>query len=164
MSAGLPSRPSTIESRFWDKVDRRNPEECWSWQAATNGKDYGYFKTQGRLVLAHRLSWELANGPIPSGLCVLHCCDNRRCVNPAHLWLGTVIDNNRDMKEKGRARSGISRGRRNGRAKLIQSTVKEIRSLYMEGNYTQQALAMQFDLSPSQIGRIVRRESWRWLE
>jgi hypothetical protein len=90
-------------ARFWAKVQRG--EGCWEWQGANNGKGYGCFGKEGsRPYYAHRFSWELHAGPIPDGLFVLHRCDNRRCVNPEHLFLGTQGDNMRDMIAKGRGR------------------------------------------------------------
>lgn len=93
--------------RFWSKV--KKTETCWVWTAGTfkyrNG--YGQFRVRrgDPPAYAHRFAWELVNGPIPQGLHVLHRCDNPPCVNPAHLFLGTQIDNYRDMVSKGRSRS-----------------------------------------------------------
>lgn len=87
------------EARFWSKVSKS--EGCWEWTAALRS-GYGVFYADGRLHRAHRVSWEIANGPIAEGLLVCHRCDNRRCVRPDHLFLGTSTDNNRDMTEKGR--------------------------------------------------------------
>lgn len=98
-----------VES-FWKKVERKSSEECWNWKAAK--KCYGYGQMSSHLgrdkspLDAHRFSYELHNGPVPDGLCVLHKCDNPSCVNPAHLFLGTQQDNVDDMMKKGRHYSG----------------------------------------------------------
>lgn len=93
----------TTEERFWSKVDRSGgPDSCWPWLAGRMRAGYGNFWMDGHEKLAHRVAWELTNGPIPIGLCVLHRCDNAPCQNPIHLWLGTKADNSRDMVSKGR--------------------------------------------------------------
>jgi hypothetical protein len=97
--------------RFRGKI-RIEPSGCWLWIGATNGKGYGKIQ-QGRRggipLLAHRVSWELHRGPIPDGLMVLHQCDSPPCVNPDHLFLGTGLDNMRDMVAKSRHRFGTER-------------------------------------------------------
>ncbi len=94
----------TFEERFWQKVKRCGDDECWLWQAVTNQDGYGLVRYPGRphMMGAHRASWLLHNGDVPADLEVLHRCDNPPCVNPAHLWLGTQVDNIHDMCAKGR--------------------------------------------------------------
>ncbi len=88
--------------RFWDKVDlSAGPNKCWLWLGATNTR-YGMFWCGGRQVKAHRFSWEMVHGPIPDGLLVCHRCDNPPCVNPSHLFLGSMSDNILDAVAKGR--------------------------------------------------------------
>ena len=99
----------TVEQRFWEKVDKRGPDECWQWTACTGPTGYGTFDGKR----AHRVSWAWANGrPVPDGLVVCHSCDNPGCVNPAHLWAGTQRDNMHDCIRKGRrAKNEESRAR-----------------------------------------------------
>ena len=95
-----------VMERFWAKVDRREPGECWEWQASCDDSGYGTFRHQGKMKKAHRLAWVFCGrGPIPDGLVVMHSCDNPPCCNPAHLSLGTVADNNRDRHDKGRSKN-----------------------------------------------------------
>ena len=86
--------------RFWSKVDKRGA--CWNWTASRMVSGYGVLKFRGRTCGAHRVAYELTHGPIPDGMVVMHSCDNPSCVNPAHLSLGTICDNMRDMYAKGR--------------------------------------------------------------
>lgn len=97
------------KERFWAKVDRRGPDECWPWRAATDRDGYGAFNVRAAMFGAHRVSWKITTGATPTK-CVCHTCDNPRCVNPAHLWLGTHQDNMQDKIAKGRAR-GAPRNR-----------------------------------------------------
>lgn len=98
----------TVADRFWPKVDKKGPAECWLWTAATLGSGYGQLGSDHKEErLAHRISWELANGSkIPDGACVLHSCDTPACVNPAHLRLGTHAENTKDKMSRGRHRHG----------------------------------------------------------
>lgn len=105
-----------LAERFWEKVAKAGPDECWLWMAAKSGLGklkYGFINEGpplGRQVKAHRVSWVLHFGEIPEGMCVCHKCDVPLCVNPAHLFLGTHDDNMRDAKIKKRT----ALGKRNG--------------------------------------------------
>lgn len=92
----------TLEKRFWERVDKRAPQECWPWLGRTNALGYGTIDDKGTSKLAHRVSYELHVGPIPENHLVCHDCDNPPCCNPAHLFLGTDTENIQDMINKGR--------------------------------------------------------------
>ena len=93
----------TPKQRFENKYLINETTDCWEWQHATNNIGYGMFRfDKNTMRTAHRVSYELFNGPIPAGMCVCHKCDNPICVNPKHLWAGTLKDNAQDMVAKGR--------------------------------------------------------------
>ncbi len=116
------------ETRFWEKVTKG---KCWEWQGCLNNLGYGQAWNGSKVVLAHRLSYEMHRGPIPAGLCVCHSCDNPKCVNPAHLWTGTRSENMRDRLAKGRA--NIRRGEAHPDTKLTDAKVIELRNRYANG-------------------------------
>lgn len=158
--AGTKTR-STLQ-RFWAKVDRRGPNECWEWRGARNtNSDHGHFlfsaKPTRRLVMAYRVMWWLAVGRIPDGMNVCHRCDNPKCVNPAHLFLGTQADNLRDMREKRRH----AHGETNGHARLTRGVVEEIRALARSGSMTQAAIAQQFGVDQSHVSNIKHGYAWK---
>lgn len=153
-----------IKKRFWAKVDKRGPDECWEWVGAnTGGKSrYGILRVNNRGFLAHRLSYSLKHGNIPDGLCVLHRCDNPSCVNPGHLFLGTYLENNRDKARKGRANPPY--GTREPNHKLTAADVIRIRKRYAAGDTRQRDIAAQYGVSQRLISLIVRREAWRHIK
>jgi hypothetical protein len=179
----------TNQERFETKFSPEPNSGCWLWVGCVFSKTggYGAFKADGKMWRAHRFAWVLYRGLIPDGLMVLHHCDNRGCVNPEHLWLGTTDDNMADMVSKGRASRGakharrlqpehwehlkgdghwtrlhperVLRGERQGRAKLTEEKVREIRGL--AGKVSQDELADQFGVCQSVVSGIILRRTWR---
>lgn len=150
------SLPAT---RFWSKV--KKSEHCWEWAGCRNRDGYGRFSVGLDEIRAHRFSWELANGNIPEGLCVLHRCDNPPCVNPDHLFLGTVQDNAIDAISKGRARIPVLFGKSNPAARLTAAKVRKMRSL--RNSRTMRSLAAEFGVCPATVYKIVSQKTWRSL-
>ncbi len=150
--------------RFWSNITIHN-DGCWEWHASKES-GYGRILFQGRLQLAHRISWQIHNGPIPNSLCVLHHCDNRACTNPTHLFLGTIADNNRDRQAKGRSSGGRNggghKGVTNGRAKLTPENVERIRKMIEQG-VSGAAIARAFEVKKETIYAIKNRRIWSWL-
>ncbi len=126
------------------------------WTGFRFPKGYGCFWIgKGETTKAHRIAWMIVNGKIPNGLCVLHKCDNPPCVRPSHLFLGTVADNNADMKAKGRQVCGESVVG----VKLTESDVRSIRRL--SGKFTQVEIAFLFGICERQVRRIEKRKRWK---
>ena len=141
--------------RFWAKVQREG--ECWAWQDALHTSGYGRFYVRCIGYYAHRLAWVLAHGEdVPASMCVCHVCDNRRCVRPDHLFLGTRAENNADCKRKGRTLVG----ERNHNAKLTWNRVRKMRALRSAG-HTIPALAKRFHVSVATTGKIVTNQLWK---
>ena len=152
----------TLAERFWAKVEKKVQDDCWEWQGTRNNNGYGQIGKGARgsgLLYAHRVSWELASGPIPKGMCVLHHCDNPGCVNPAHLFLGTMADNMRDMVDKGRS----ARGEGKWSVKLTEQDVHEIRQMLSRG-ISQMVIAEKYGVTQRTISMIKTGETWGWLK
>lgn len=163
---------------FWSKVARGDSSKCWLWLAATNQSGYGI--VGGRPARrAHRVAWEIANGPIPDGLYVCHQCDVRLCCNPGHLFLGTQLENMADRSRKGRQRTAYEapivsaalrasvpvltrRGAHHPKSVFTESIVIEIRRRSMAGESTRQ-LASRFNVSHGAVKHVVARRTWRHL-
>jgi hypothetical protein len=160
-------QPTPVEIRFWRHVDKNGPVPahaadlgpCWIWTGGCNSKGYGELKWSGERgrVLAHRASWEIAFGPVPEGMKVLHRCDNPPCVRPSHLFVGTQADNVRDMASKDRG--AACPGEANPNAKLSGEDVERIRKDLAEGASASD-LARRHGVTPTQIYAIKTGRSW----
>ena len=137
--------------------------DCWLWFGAIEKHSgYGIASAGGnRTDRAHRVSWRMFRGEIPPGLYVLHKCDVRNCVNPSHLFLGTQLDNVRDMCQKGRRRNGVTVGEKNNKSKLTTAQVLEIRRLRTELKTPFRKLAPQFGVDFTTIRRICVGLLWK---
>lgn len=152
MPTGIYSRANHQRGYTLDKTTG-----CWNWHGSINAYGYGRMLLSGKEAKAHRIAWEKAYGPIPSGLCVLHTCDNRRCVNPEHLFLGTKGDNNSDRKVKGR--NADRRGEKNPLAKLGWPQVRAIRNLSQSGTKNKM-LVKVFGVSEATVRSVISHKTW----
>ena len=150
-------KPRPFRERFEKKIG--NMDDCWEWIGGLSQFGYGHFFMRGKLEQAHRASWKIYKGKIPKGLCVCHTCDNRKCVNPKHLWLGTRNDNIQDMIKKGRATKADPED--NGSAILNWELVNKIRQIRREKRIYYKDLAVMFNVHYATIKRIILNKSWK---
>lgn len=144
--------------RFRSKVKTVGPNECALWMASTCKDGYGQFQDNARRRrLSHRYAWELANGPIPERMYVLHRCDNPPCCNVRHLFLGTAADNAADREAKGRGNQ--AKGEKSGPAKISEKTARRV--LEMPGSHSE--IAASLGMSRENVRSIKRRRTWRHL-
>lgn len=148
------------ERRFWSKVNVKPATDCWEWTAGLFSTGYGQFHVKSYPYNAHRISWLIANGAIPQhdsyhGLCVCHRCDNRKCVNPAHLFLGTAQENVTDAVTKGR----WVRGQRVCGSVFLADDVLRIRARLSDGE-TIKSISRDLGVSLNTIWQIKHRKSW----
>lgn len=144
------------DARFWSKADLRDDNTCWIWLGGLTWNGYGEFKALGVSIEAHRYAYEYFNGDLEPHSVIRHSCDNRRCVNPAHLSQGTHADNVKDRVERGRS----AVGEKNGRAVLTEKDVRHIRSTLGSN----EMLARTYGVDPSTIKQIRTHQTWKHVE
>ena len=151
-----------LKVRFQQYIGPTTPKGCILWTGTISSNGYGRILKDSshpgpRILQAHRLAWEYANGPIPNGFDILHTCDNPPCINPEHLVLGTQQDNMADMVSKGRQHKGQTCHL----SQLTEEIVLAIRSEYKRRRVTLQYLADKYDTTFSNVSAIIRRKSWK---
>lgn len=144
-----------VEARFWPKVERG--EGCWRWLGGTFDNGYGKFYLDGHQYRAHRIAYELATGQPAAGLTLRHTCENRLCVRPDHLVVGTT-------RRAPRSSARITRGEHSHFSKLSEHDVREIRRLFADGGITQRALAQRYHVTIQTIQSIVYRKTWKHVD
>lgn len=153
-------RTTDIQTRFWRYVGPPDENGCHLWTGARAKAGYGRIGTGGHRgghVGSHRIAWEIANGPIPDGLWVLHKCDNPPCVNPDHLFLGTLADNQADMRAKGRH----IKGEACTRSALTPSLVIEVRRLHRSEGMKHVDIARHLGVSAQAIRNVLSGKTWK---
>lgn len=150
------------QDRFASKFERRADDECWPWTAGTNGAGYGmlWSPEAGRKVLAHRYSYEMRYGPLNADDLVLHSCDNRSCVNPAHLRAGSYKENVSDMDSRGRRVSNARKGETNCNARMTADAVTRLRQRYIAGDPLAD-LVRDFGCSENALADYTTGRSWK---
>lgn len=148
-----------MKERFWKHVNIKSDNECWEWKGNINRSGYGQFTIRHKNYRSHRIAYDLTYDTIPDGKQVLHHCDNRKCCNPNHLFLGTNQDNMMDAKIKGKF---LGRdGKNNSNSKFMDFEIMEIRNLYMSGLYSYRNLSNIYKTSHSNICNIINKKSWK---
>ena len=162
-------KPRHPFERFWSKVRKAGrPEECLEWAGARLPEGYGFiyagplYDEPVRWIRAHRLSWEMHNGKVPEGLSVLHHCDNPPCVNPAHLYVGTQLENVRDRAVRRRGKEHRQNGTGNDNVKLTEADVRAIVAMTDAGK-SQTVVAAMFGLTQPYVSKLARRQYWQHL-
>jgi hypothetical protein len=160
MAKRIPKLHLTQVNRFWTHVDRSGgPKSCWLWTGFVRENGYGIIGIKDNEYRVHRVSYFIEHGRIDKDRLVLHRCDVRACVNPAHLFLGTPKDNSQDAVRKGR--NTRLYGEQNGKAKLTRGTVLAIRRMCARGDVYQKTVAQRFGVSEATVSYIVNGSRWR---
>lgn len=159
----------TVEERFWSKVDKVSSRvkykgtRCWVWTACKHERGYGLFRIKSKKEYAHRISYEMAYGPITDSLYVCHHCDNPPCVNSEHLFLGTQKDNMKDASNKKRvigSKCSMNKGSENNQAKLTETQVVSI----IKDTRIHRKIAKDYKVNRSTISFIKRGDTWKHIK
>lgn len=146
---------------MWDrcKIDDRGAG-CWNWTGKCSSSGYGTFKRGHKTYVVHRATWAAFFGAIPKGMIICHRCDNRKCFNPSHLFLGTHADNMADMRAKGRDKSPRAPGASNPGAKLTATQVAEIKLAVAAGE-NRASIAVRYGVTRDHVGRLINGRYWK---
>lgn len=147
-----------LTERFWQKVDKADPDECWEWQASIKQSGHGQIRKAGSPEYAHRVAYKLEVGP-PGDNDVLHECGNPSCVNPSHLYLGDQADNAADMVSNSESAAGEA----NARSKLTEEQVRQIRNDY-DPSTSFRELAEEYEVSPGTVHSVVNHNTWSHID
>ena len=157
-----------LKTRFLKKILIDDKTGCWNWTASGRGVGYGCLKIEGKVVDSHRVSWMLYRGDIPENMLVCHKCDNRKCVNPDHLFLGTYLDNNRDMFAKGRNINTLknhpelaARGEKSSGSKLTTEDVLDILCFYYIKKIKAKNIVGMYYVGRTAIYDILAQRTWK---
>ncbi len=152
----MTTRGLPIRDRLALGAEIAGKDDCWVWKKSVSRSGYGQINHLGKSVQAHRLSYELNCGSIPDGMFVCHRCDNRRCINPAHLFVGTALDNNRDRDDKGRSAGGRLIGEDNPLALISNETAIAI----SRTSGPLQDVSAKFGVAPGTVSAIRTGRAW----
>lgn len=152
-----PDHPAPVADRLNARLDKSG--DCWIWTGHKKASGHAQINRNGKHEYAHRIAWELANGPIPEGMQICHKCDNPPCCNPDHLFLGTQRDNMADKVSKGRQIRGSAAGKSN----LTERDVVIIRERHAAGE-TFKLIARDYDVTDAAVRHIVNRKNWKHVE
>jgi len=141
----------------WKQINRKSEDECWEWIGKSLSKGYGHLRINNKDCYSHRMVYIETYGSIPEGLCILHTCNNPKCCNPKHLYVGTHADNMEQMSKDGRS----NMGEKHPNSRLSNQIIIKIRFLYSTGKYSQKCLGKMVGVSQGQISRIIKKDGWK---